>query len=400
MVRGLSLAAAAVVAGTAAGEVFLKEEFDDASWRERWVDSEWKGKDAMGEWGWGAGKWQADETINKGIITKDAARFYSISRRTDKPFNNVGKDLVVQFSVKNEDKKSSFCGGGYIKLMGKDVDQATFGGDTPYSIMFGPDLCGYDVSRIHLIFNYKGENLLKKEDIKLEYADKDEFTKLYTLHLKPDNTYTVYLDQEEKASGSLPEEWDFPSKEIDDPEDKKPEDWIDEKEIYDETDVKPDGWDDIPEQIVDPEASKPEDWSDEDDGEWEAPMIPNPDYKGPWKQKKIPNPDYKGPWAPRKIANPDYDDSVYAFEDLGTVGFELWIVDNGSIFDNVFVGDNLEEAKVFAEETFVSLKEKERAAKTAFDEAEKAKEAEAEAEAGEVEAEKVDTDEAEEKDEL
>lgn len=28
-----------------------------------------------------------------------------------------------------------------------------------------------------------------------------------------------------------------------------------------------------------------EDWDDEDDGEWEAPTIPNPEYKGEWKPK-------------------------------------------------------------------------------------------------------------------
>ena len=31
----------------------------------------------------------------------------------------------------------------------------TFGGDDPYHVMFGPDLCGYDVSHIHMIFNHK-----------------------------------------------------------------------------------------------------------------------------------------------------------------------------------------------------------------------------------------------------
>ena len=30
---------------------------------------------------------------------------------------------------------------------------------------------------------------------------------------------------------------------------------------------------------------QPEDWDDEEDGEWTAPTIPNPEYKGPWKQK-------------------------------------------------------------------------------------------------------------------
>ena len=35
--------------------------------------------------------------------------------------------------------------------------------------MFGPDMCAYDVSRIHLIFNHNGKNLLKNDEIKLEY---------------------------------------------------------------------------------------------------------------------------------------------------------------------------------------------------------------------------------------
>lgn len=30
---------------------------------------------------------------------------------------------------------------------------------------------------------------------------------------------------------------------------------------------------------------QPEDWDDEEDGEWTAPTIPNPEYKGPWKPK-------------------------------------------------------------------------------------------------------------------
>ena len=42
---------------------------------------------------------------------------------------------------------------------------------------------------------------------------------------------------------------------------------------------QPAGWDDIPRQIPDPAAEKPEDWNEEEDGEWEPPMIDNPDYK-------------------------------------------------------------------------------------------------------------------------
>lgn len=34
-----------------------------------------------------------------------------------------------------------------------------------------------------------------------------------------------------------------------------------------------------PENIPDPDAKKPDDWDDEMDGEWEPPMVTNPEYK-------------------------------------------------------------------------------------------------------------------------
>ena len=87
---------------------------------------------------------------------------------------------------------------------------------------------------------------------------------------------------------------------------------------------------DIAMEIPDPDASKPDDWDDEDDGEWEAPMIDNPDYNGAWSPKMIDNPDYKGPWVHPMIANPEYeyDDNMYAVCKDGCthVGFELWQV--------------------------------------------------------------------------
>lgn len=36
---------------------------------------------------------------------------------------------------------------------------------------------------------------------------------------------------------------------------------------------------DKPETIPDPDAKKPDDWDEEMDGEWEPPMVTNPDYK-------------------------------------------------------------------------------------------------------------------------
>ena len=57
-------------------------------------------------------------------------------------------------------------------------------------------------------------------------------------------------------------------------------------------------------------ASQPDDWDEEEDGEWEAPKVPNPKCTeagcGKWKRPTIPNPAYKGKWSADLIDNPDY----------------------------------------------------------------------------------------------
>ncbi len=63
--------------------------------------------------------------------------------------------------------------------------------------------------------------------------------------------------------------------------------------------AQPEGHDDIPATIADPEATQPEEWDEEEDGAWEAPQLPNPEFKGPWAPKHIPNPAYKGLWEAR-----------------------------------------------------------------------------------------------------
>merc|ERR1719287_378944 len=197
----------------------------------------------MGKWAVTSGAWFVDEEVNKGLAPTEDMRFYSITAPMKKPSTSKGKELVIQFSAKIENHQYAFCGGGYLKLLPANTKQATFGGDDEYHIMFGPDLCGYDVSHIHAIFGHKGENLLKTEKVSLEYSDKNEYTHLYTLHIKPDGTYEIFFDLESKAAGKLVDDWPFPKPEIDDPEDKKP-----------------DGWDEVPAQIADPDATKPEDW--------------------------------------------------------------------------------------------------------------------------------------------
>merc|ERR1719321_1369966 len=162
---------------------------------------------------------------------------------------------------------------------------------------------------------------------------------------------------------------------MDDPQDKKPDDWVEEK------------------RIVDAEAKKPDDWDDEEDGEWEAPMKDNPAYKGEWSVKRISNPAYKGFWEAKKIANPEYvdDDAVYKYDDFGFIGFDLWQVKGGTIFDNVIITDDVAEADVFAKK-WKDLSEVEKAKKKEEDDAKKSDDKKAD--------DDDDDDDAEEKDEM
>jgi len=361
MARLAYLIGVAVIA-TVSAKVYFEENFD-TDFAGRWTVNPSKN----GKWTWGSGEWFANEQEAKGLITSEGMKFYSIAAPLKEAFSNRDKDLIVQFTAKYEKNEYSFCGGGYIKLLPKETDLKNFDGSAPYHIMFGPDRCGYEVSRIHAIFTHDGQNLLKKDEVKLEYNDKNEFTHLYTLIVHPDNTYDIQFDGTSKASGSLHDGWAFPAKTIDDPSDKKPADWVDEAKIVDPNAVKPANWDNQPAQIPDPDATKPEDWNEEDDGEWEAPLIDNPDYKGEWKAPMIDNPAFKGVWKAKQIPNPAYSDDVYAFDNIGAVGFELWIVNSGTIFDNILITDSEAEAKAHADKHWKAITEGEKEAKEAFD---------------------------------
>jgi len=377
----------------AVSEVYYKETFDD-SWADRWTTSDFKKSEgAQGEWEHSAGEWYGDAEADKGLKTTQDARFYSISSPIKETFSNKGKDLVIQFQVKHAQKID--CGGGYLKILPAH-DAAGFTGETDYNIMFGPDICGYSTKKVHVIFNYKGKNLLVKKEIT---AETDQLSHVYTLLVKPDNTYEVFIDGDSKQKGVLEEDWDFlEPKKIKDPEQSKPDDWVDDAKMDDPEDEKPEGWDDIPKQIDDPEAEKPEDWDDEADGEWEPPMIDNPEYKGEWKAKRIDNPDYKGPWVHPEIDNPDYvaDDELYSYDAFGSVGIDIWQVKSGTIFDNIIITDSLEEAQEFMKETYSASKDAE---KEMFDKAEEERRAKEEEERKKEEEERKAREEAEEEEE-
>jgi len=360
--------------GAAFAEIYLEETFQDGDkWEDRWIQSTHKGGDA-GKFVLTAGKFYGDAEKDKGIQTSQDAKFYGLSTEF-KPVKD--KPLVVQFTVKHE--QNIDCGGGYVKLFDCKLDQTDMHGDSPYHIMFGPDICGPGTKKVHVIFTHKEKNHLIKKDIRCK---DDVFTHLYTLIVNPDGTYEVLIDNESAQKGSLTDDWDFlPPKKIKDPEVSKPDDWVDAAKIDDPEDVKPEDWE-KPEHIADPDATKPEDWDDEMDGEWEPPMIDNPEYKGEWKPRQIDNPDYKGPWVHPEIDNPEYNEEEAAtlgkFDEVCKLGFDLWQVKSGTIFDNIMITDDPEEAKKAGEDLWAVTKDAEKKMKDEQDEEER-KKAEADA---------------------
>ncbi|ODO00609.1 calnexin [Cryptococcus wingfieldii CBS 7118] len=365
------------------------------------------------------GQWEVEEPEifpgiegDKGLVLKTKAAHHAISTLFPQPIDPKGKPFALQYEVKLQ--KGLECGGAYIKLLTEheEGEGLRAGEDytdkTPFTIMFGPDKCG-STNKVHFIFRHKNPLTGEWEEKHLKNPPSPKISKttnLYTLITNPDQTFEILINDESVKKGSLLEDFDpsvNPPKEIDDPEDFKPESWVEEAEIDDLTATKPADWDedaplmvvdtdaskpaewleDEPEYIPDPEAEKPEEWDDEEDGDWIPPQVPNPacqsaagcgpwvapkirnpDYKGKWTIPKIANPEYKGVWAPKKIANPVYfeDSHPSDFTKLAGVGIELWTMTEDILFDNLYIGHDVDQAKKFAAETFHVKKPLEKAA--------------------------------------
>ena len=221
-----------------------------------------------------------------------------------------------------------------MQLLSSDVDVEEFSGQTPYKIMFGPDVCGSTRS-VHLILENEGQGRMIKKQIDF---NNDDLTHVYTLVIsQPAQTYRVLIDGEEAAAGSIAEDVEdmaaIPPM-IPDPKAVKPVDWEDEA------------------TIPDPEDKQPEDWDENET--WSARLIPNPKFKGEWTAPLVPNPAYK----------PDPRLAVY--NDLAFLAFDLWQVNSGTIFDNILVTDDFSEAQRAIETLFAPFKELEEEARKAF----------------------------------
>ncbi|XP_062333697.1 calmegin isoform X2 [Osmerus eperlanus] len=389
------------------GEVYFAETFDDGS-LDSWQVSKTMKEDADDDIAKYDGKWSVEQLKeNKvpgdlGLVLKSRAKHHAISALLNKPFVFEDDALVVQYEVNFQDGID--CGGAYIKLLSDSdhLDLEQFHDRTPYSIMFGPDKCGEDY-KLHFIFRHQNplnkdleEKHAKRADVDLKKFYTDKKTHLYTLVLNPDNSYEMFIDQSSVGRGNLLHDVIppvNPAKEIDDPNDSKPEDWDERAKIPDPEAVKPEDWDEDapakvedpdavkpegwldeePEFVPDPSAEKPDDWDEEMDGVWEAPQVPNPAcetapgcgdwkppmvnnplYKGKWKAPLVENLNYQGVWSPRKIPNPDFFEDLHPFqmEAFRAVGLELWSMTSDIYFDNFIITSHKEVADRWASDSW------------------------------------------------
>uniref|UniRef100_A0A3Q2QQ52 Calmegin n=1 Tax=Fundulus heteroclitus TaxID=8078 RepID=A0A3Q2QQ52_FUNHE len=389
------------------GDVYFAETFDDGS-LDRWQLSKTMKEDADEDIAKYDGKWMVEPLKenkvpgDQGLVLKSRAKHHAIAAKLDKPFVFQDEPLVVQYEVNFQDGID--CGGAYIKLLSDSgaVNLEQFHDRTPYTIMFGPDKCGEDY-KLHFIFRHRNplnkdmeEKHAKRADVDLKKFYTDKKTHLYTLVLNPDNSYEMFIDQSSVSRGNLLHDMVppvNPPKEIDDPNDSKPDDWDERAKIPDPEAVKPEDWDedapakiedpdalkpegwldDEPEFVSDPNADKPEDWDEEMDGEWEAPQVPNPacetapgcgewkrptinnpQYKGKWKAPLIDNPNYQGVWKPRKMANPEYFEDLQPFRmtAFNALGLELWSMTSDIYFDNFIITSHKEVADRWASDSW------------------------------------------------
>lgn len=180
-------------------------------------------------------------------------------------------------SVKHEQVQN--CGGAYIRLLG-DIDQSNFSGKTPYQIMFGPDICRpkRTIGADYYSFKY-GWSAGAEPD----RSEPDHLTHLYTLIVKPDNTFEVLIDLESVKTGSLCDAGDFL----------------------------------MPPKIVTSSVD----------------AVVKVDVNFPRSGSIL--------------------DRLRKDDVISHIGFELWQSSAGTLFDDIIVTDNLEEATAYAQETFL-----------------------------------------------
>ena len=351
------------------------------------------------------GKWIAQQTyplqtrrFEKAIVTQSRTASHAISTKFRHPISVPGEPLVIQFEARVQ--LLFTCASPFMTIFtDADFDPLDLSNETFRWIEFGPQNC-LNKNQTHLdVFTRASDGSHIRHSLKrAPWIPVDEIAHLYTLIIRPDGTFEILVDNRSMRNGTFtgdfaPPIFDLPT--IDDPNDKKPDDWVDDVLILDPNAVKPADWDDdapmmIPDpkrlnppkgwlleeqpHIPDPKAKKPDTWNSDTMGEWQPPLISNPKClyapgcgpytppkirnlkaRGKWRAPYVPNPNYKGEWKPRQIPNPNYNGQVDKFEipPITGIGFSVWSEYRDIAFTNVLIATNESAVKAWNEKDFV-----------------------------------------------
>lgn len=333
-----------------AAKIYFKEEFTDDDWQKRWTASQHPRKD-WGKFVLTPGLYYGDPEISKGIQTSEDGKFYALTTKFE-PFSNKDKVFVIQYSVKYE--QDIKCGGAYVKLFDCSFNPKTFHSYKPYLIQFGPDICGF--KKIHVIFNYEERKLAMKRELSCK---DDRLTHLYTLVIKPDNSYLIKIDNKIERTGMLLEDWDFVPRRIINDKVTKP---LGNPKSTDLKDAKSQDWNQTdPEFYFNGEEQKNVDLK--------RPMIKNPVNEEEWKSKSTNSPNYKGQRLDPLSENHEHlsHSDFYRYDEICGIGFDIWQVESGTLFDNVLITDDELEAEKHGNDTWGIIKEKEKLMKIKVD---------------------------------
>lgn len=305
-----------------------------------------------------AGSFYADRRMQRGLQTVDNGREYLISSRFQKCFNTTGRDLIIQFTVKLENKMEK--GQAYIKLFPESFRQDRYSRQTPFEILFGPDYNGW--ARKHLDFRVR-RNRTVYDTYHPILAFDDVFTHMYTLIIYANQTYRMMKDNFTEIESTLEDAFGYCQlREVPDPFEEKPKDWVEDEYIDDPDDQPPEYMQRVPRFIPDETARRPADWDDGARGVWTQPLVENPEYRKKWIPRRIRNPEFRGAWEPKMVPNPDYDPDAHFGkpENLCFIGIDAEQDVAGCIWDNILITDDFEYSQKVMAETFMSIRDGER----------------------------------------
>ncbi|CAI2371492.1 unnamed protein product [Moneuplotes crassus] len=224
----------ALVMGDVEGRVFLKEEYSQVPMEDMWVTPkkikveplEIKENGMIIEVSeQGEIECNTDDKLKKfakpsytcwGLKLEESGKYYALATdQFEYSYLDSQGDLYVEFVGDlplNASGKGVSYGQAQVKLLGDGFDPDTFNQDTPYWLKFGPKRRGTD-TKIELEITWKG----KRGTWKLEKSpptNRPGF--LYTLALKQDGTYSIYLDLQPFVEGKIEKDFEFSA--IDGPE--------------------------------------------------------------------------------------------------------------------------------------------------------------------------------------